>query len=245
MAPIKATAHSPSAKISSSLHQLTSLLASHLKLLSIHLCFTMRLLHFYLSLFAMSQAIFASSSSNGKDAALKSKKPGSSKPKKLVGKLVSKRKLPSTSNKLLTTKNKVRKSGKSTDVVAKKNKSKRLAELLPRELVELVIDYFNDDTYPFIVSTHNWLLESITGIAVDSARLYVLTRSEGLKGLSHSPANIKEEERRLIELGDSRWFNHHQFSSSHKLNRVIAKSKEKFEIHDIGEDASKLAFKLT
>ena len=216
MVPIKATAHSPSAKISSSLHQLAGLLAAHLKLLSIHLCSTMRLLPFYLSLFATSQAIFASSSSNGKDAALKSKQSGSSKPKKVVGKLVGKRKLSSTSNKLLTTKNKkIRKSGKSRNVVAKKSKPKRLTELLPRELVEIVVDYFNNDTYPFIVSTHNWLLESITGIAVDSARLYVLTRSEGIKGLSHSPADIKEDECHLVDLGDSRWLNHHQSSSAH------------------------------
>ena len=174
----------------------------------------MRLLSFYLCLLAiLFQPIFASSSSNGKDAALKSKKPGSSKPKKVIGTPVGKRKLPSTSNKLPTTKNK--KIRKSRDIMAKKNRTRLLAELLPRELVKLVIDYFNDDTYPFIVSTHNWLLESITGIAVDSARVYVVTKSEGIKGLGHSLANVKENEHRCIELGNPKWSYYLWSGSSH------------------------------
>ena len=90
-----------------------------------------------------------------------------------------------------------------------------LIELLPERLVSLVIEYFNDDSYPVIVSTHCWLLKYIHGIAVDSARLYVITVSNGLKGLNHSLGNIKEGERHCIEFGNPRWFGFSQFSSSH------------------------------
>ena len=72
------------------------------------------------------------------------------------------------------------------DVVVKENEPKFLSKLLPTVLVDLIFDYFNDDTYPIIVSTHNWLLKDMPGIAVDSARLYVITDSEGIKGLNHS-----------------------------------------------------------
>ena len=89
--------------------------------------------------------------------------------------------------------------------------------LLLKELVEIVIDYFDDGSYPITVSTHNWAFENITEIAVDSARLYVLTRSQGLKGLDHSLANVKENERRLIEFGDAKWSSYYydHFNNSH------------------------------
>ena len=90
-----------------------------------------------------------------------------------------------------------------------------LIELLPEKLVRLVIEYFNDDTYPVIVSTHNWTLKCAPEIAVDSARLYVLTCSEGLKGLNHSLGKVKEDERHLLEFGDPRWFNYQWAGSSH------------------------------
>ena len=43
----------------------------------------------------------------------------------------------------------------------------------------------------------------------------ILTSSEGLKGLNHSLANIKKEERHLIELGDPQWSDYDWLSSSH------------------------------
>ena len=104
---------------------------------------------------------------------------------------------------------------------------KLLSELLPEELVRLVIAYFNDDTYLFIVSTHNWTLRNINEIAVDSARLYVLTGVEGLKGLKHSLANTKEDRRHLIEFGDPRGYNYWRFSSSHDGRYVFFRHSNK------------------
>ena len=95
------------------------------------------------------------------------------------------------------------------------SKPKLLNELLPEKLVKLVIEYFNDNTYPIIVSAHSWSLQDEPMIAVDSTRLYVITRSEGLKGLNHSLGNTKEDERRLIELGNPQWFDYEPFSSSY------------------------------
>ena len=71
-----------------------------------------------------------------------------------------------------------------------------------------MIDYFNDDTYPIIVSTHSWTLKCEPKIAVDGARLYVIAGPEGIKGLNHSLGNIKEDKRHLLELGDPRWFDY-------------------------------------
>ena len=173
-------------------------------------CFKVKLLTFYLSLFAIPlQAIFAASFLNG-SAFLKSKKPGGSKSKKVVGKLAKKRKLPIAGKS-----KRIGKSSKRKDVVVKKSKVKFLIELLLKELVDIVIGYFDDDTYPFIVSTHSWLLKSMTGIAVDSARLYMLTESEGIKGLNHSLGSISEDERHLIEFGDPKWSNYLWSGSSH------------------------------
>ena len=76
-----------------------------------------------------------------------------------------------------------------------------------------MIGYF-DDTYPIIVSTHNWIFEGAPDIAVDSARLYVMAGAEGIKGLDHALANVKEDERRLIEFGDPKWSDY-RFNSSH------------------------------
>ena len=77
-----------------------------------------------------------------------------------------------------------------------------------------MIGYF-DDTYPIIVSTHNWIFEKEPEIAVDNARLYVIAGAEGINGLDHSLANVKEDERRLVEFGDPKWFNYWKLSSSH------------------------------
>ena len=172
----------------------------------------------YLSLFAiLFQAIFASTFLNEKDSSLSTNKTASfksrrarAKAKPVVGKLVWKKKLPTSTKKKAQNKH-----GKSKDVLVKEDKSILLIELLPKELVEIVIGYFDDDTYPIIVSTHNWSLKDRPIIAVDSARLYAPTHSEGLKGLSHSLANNKEDERRLIEFGDPQWSDYGRLSSSH------------------------------
>ena len=91
-----------------------------------------------------------------------------------------------------------------------------LTQILPKALVKLAIDYFNDiNLYSILVSTHNWLLRYTPQIAVDSARLYLLTKSKSLKGLGHSLENTKEDECRLIEFGDPQWSDYDWFSSSH------------------------------
>ena len=91
-----------------------------------------------------------------------------------------------------------------------------LIDLLPMVRVKLVIDYFIDiNLYPIIASTHNWLLIDEPEIAVDGARLYVMIKSEGLKSLNHSLANVKDDERRLIEFGDSQQFDYLWSGSSH------------------------------
>ena len=167
----------------------------------------MRLLPFYLCLLAISfQAVSASSSSNRKYAALNSKKSSGSKPKKVAGKLVKKKKL---------TRFKKNRAGQSKDVVVKENTLGTLVDLLLFEkLAKLVIDYLNDGAYSAIVSTHRWLFKHVSGIAVDSARAYVLTYLEGLKGLNHSLANLKEDERRCIEIDGPNWLNYNGLSSS-------------------------------
>ena len=132
------------------------------------------------SLSKISQDIFAryiASLSSKKTAPFKSRKPHS-KAKPAVGKLVCKKKLSKTKKKAQN------KRGKSKDVLVKENESKLLIEFLLKELVEIVIGYL-DDTYPIIVSTQNWILDEEPVIAIDSARLYVLTNGKRVKGLDH------------------------------------------------------------
>ena len=90
-----------------------------------------------------------------------------------------------------------------------------LSELLPKKLVEIVIGYFDDNTYPITVSTHNWTLKYKPEIEIDSARLYVLTASEGLKCLSHPLANTKKDEPHLTELCSFQCSACMWFTSSH------------------------------
>ena len=183
-------------------------------------------------------AIFASSSLNGDGASLsinktapfKSRK-SHSKAKPVVGKLVCKGK-PSSSKKKPQ-----KKRSKSKNVLVKENESKLLIELLPKELVEIVIGYFDDGSHPITVSTHNWALKDRPIIAVDSARLYVLTHSQGLKGLNHSLANVKEDERRLIEFGDPEWSDYSLFKSSHDGRYVSFRHSHKV-LTDQGEETS-------
>ena len=174
----------------------------------------MKPLLLYLCLFTvLFQAIFASSSLNGsaslstnKTAPLKGRK-SHSKAKPAVGKPVWKKKLPSIKKKV---QNKRR---KRKNVLVKEDKPILLINLLPKELVKLVIDYFIDiNLYPIIVSTHNWIFQKKPEIAVDNARLYVMADAEGIKGLDHALANTKDE--RLIEFGDPKWSNYSQFRSS-------------------------------
>ena len=77
----------------------------HPKLPSIHFCFQTKVFSFYVCLFAiLFQAIFAFTFSKGEGGPLSTdKRSGGSKPEKVVGKPVSKGKLPSTSNKLSLT----------------------------------------------------------------------------------------------------------------------------------------------
>ena len=180
----------------------------------------MKLLRFYLCLLViLIQAIFASSFSNRKDASLSIPKESSaSKLKKVVGKRVKQKKSPKgkkPQGEKLIKKKGVRKNSKSVAVV-KEDKPMLLIEMLPKTLVKLVIDYFIDiNFYSILVSTHNWALKGRPIIAVDNARLYVIAESEGLSGLDHSLANMKEDKRRLIEFGGPQWSNYWRFSSSH------------------------------
>ena len=211
----------------------------------------------YLSLFAiLFQAIFASSSLNG-SASLKSKKPGGSNAKKVVGKLVMKlsaffstdrdalamdkpavdksvteETMPSTS-KQFQTKNITGKhrQKRRNNAVSMQSESKLLIELLPKELVRIVIDYFDDNFYPLIVSTYSCSFENAFTIAVDSARVYMLINSEGIKGLHHSLANASEDEHRFIELGDPRWFRYWRFNSSHDGRYVSFRHSYKASIN--------------
>ena len=139
----------------------------------------MKLFPFYLCLpVILLQAIFASSSLNGKGAShstrkaeqLKSRTSGS-RFKPIAGKLVRKKKPPSTKKKSP----RVCKKDKSKDIVIMQNKSKPLIELLPKELVKLVIAYFDDNLYSLIVSAHNYSFKKALAIAVDS--------------VSHAPSN--------------------------------------------------------
>ena len=200
-------------------------------------CFKMKPLLLYLCLPAIIfQAIFASSSLNGsaslstsKTAPFKSRK-SRSKAKPVVGKLVCKEEPPRT-------KKVQNKRSKSKNVLVKENKLKLLIEFLLKELVEIVIDYFKDDTYPFIVSTHNWIFEEKPEIAVDSARLYVMAGAEGIKGLDHSLANVKEDER-LIEFGDPKWSYYEEFKSSCDGRYVSFRHSHKV-LTDQGEHAKR------
>ena len=178
----------------------------------------MKLLPSYLCLLAIIfQVSLASSSVSGKGASLSSSKvalfksgKSRSKAKPVVGRLVCKKKLPSTKAK---TKG-VCKSDNRKNVMIKENKPKLLIDLLLKELVEIVIGYLNDDTYPFIVSTHNWVLDNVMRIAVDGARLYMITWESGIKGLDHSLGNVNEYKQIYSEFGDPYWFYYWQFASS-------------------------------
>ena len=190
MALIKATARNPCAKRFSSTHSCWIVgFLQHLKLPTYHPCrLRMKSLAFYLCLLAtLLQAIFASSSLNKGRATLSThKESDASKPKRVVGKSVKQEKskgVKKPQGKNLLNKN-VSKS--KNVVVSKEDKSKLLIDLLPKVVVEIVIGYFNDNLYPIIISAHNWLLRRAPRIAVDSARLYVLTESEGLQSVNHS-----------------------------------------------------------
>ena len=178
----------------------------------------MKSLVFYMILLAiLLQNIFASSFLNEESTSLSAgKNSGSARPRKVVGKPVKKRKSTGV-KKLEGRKNKkVRKNSKSKDVaVVKEDKSRFLTNILPKVVIEIIIDYFIDDLYPRIVSTHNWILEDKPNIAVDSARLYAMLWSGSINYLNHSLANIKEDEHHLIELGGLQWSNYSQLSSSH------------------------------
>ena len=190
-----------------------------LKLFSMRLCFKIKLLPFYLCLLAiLLQAIFASLSSSGESASLSADNESSgSKPKKAVGKLVKKRppSAKKSQGKKLLKKKRADKSSKSKEGVVKENRLTPLIELLPKELVRIVLDYFEDNLYHFIISTHNWVLSQVSGIAVDSTRVYVLTDTEGIKGLDHSLANVSKDKRHYTQFGNSQWFDHLGFNSSH------------------------------
>ena len=199
----------------------------------------MKFLPFYLSLLAiLFQAIFSSSFLDEEGASLSTLKESSgSRPKKVVGKLVKRK---STTVKKLEGKKskKSRKTSKAKDGVVKEDRPMLLAEMLPKELVKIVIDYFHDNfLYPIIVSKYSWTFDDLTKIAVDSARLYVLTDAEGIKGLDHSLANINEDKRRLIEFGDSEWFDYWRLSSSHDGRYVSFRHSHKVLI-DQGEQTS-------
>ena len=186
----------------------------------------MKLLHFYLCLLViLLQTVFASSSLNKKDATLSSgKKSGASKPKRAVGKRV-KQKSTGAKQKQSTgvkkshvtlLKKKVGKNSKRRNVVVvKEDKPILLSKILPKVVVEIVIGYFIDNLHPAIISSHSWALEEMPQIAVDSTRVYMITESEGLKGLKHSFGNVKEDEHHLIELGGSQWSKYDLFGSSH------------------------------
>lgn len=137
----------------------------------------MKLPSFRLCLLAiLLQTIFESLSLDS-NASLSSTERGSAKPKPAVGKAVKKRKLPSTDKKSPVTKNK--RAGKrrnAKEVVAKKGSNPTLSGLLPKALVELVIAYFSNEKYSILVSTHSWPFEDKPKIAVDSTRVYVITK---------------------------------------------------------------------
>ena len=169
----------------------------------------------------MLKAIFASSSSNRKDVSLSApKESGVSKPKKVTGTLIAKKsrgvKKPQGKNSLKKKKKFAKNSKGKSVAVVKENKPMLLIEMLPKKVVKLVIDYFIDvNLYYILVSTRRWTFEALNGIAVDSAGVYILTCSEGLKGLSHPLANIKEDECRLTEFGGSQWSEYDRLGSSH------------------------------
>lgn len=181
------------------------LLTLHPRASSVQAGLKMNLLPFYPCLLAiLLQAALTSFISKG---------PGGSKP--VAGTLVKKRKLSDTNKRLPVGKSK--RVGKSTNVVAKP----RLSDMLPAALVRIVIDYFNDNQYSILVSMHTWTLTDKPEIAVDSTRLYVITESDGIKGLDHSPAVASEDECHYVELGDPHWLNYKQFSSSRDGQRVF------------------------
>lgn len=157
----------------------------------------MKLPPFYSYLLAiLFQALFASTSS-GEGAALKREALSGSKTTPVVDKSLRK----GTS-----------KHGKDS-VMVKEDRPKSLSELLPKTLVEIVIGYFND-IYPILVSTHNWSCKAEPRIAVDSARVYVMTCFDGIRGLNHSSANLKDDEHCYTAFGDPQWTDYSHFSSS-------------------------------
>ena len=204
----------------------------------------MKLIAFYLCLFTvLFHAIFASSSLDKEGTSLSTgEESGGLKPKKAVGKLVKKKKPQGAKKKpqgkkLLKKKKRGDKSSKRKEVVVKENKLKLLIELLLKELVEIVIGYFIDiNLHPIIVSTHNWALKDRPRIAIDSTRLYVMADADGIKGLDHSLANVKEDERRLVEFGDPQWSNYADFRSSHD-GRYVSFSHSDKVLTDQGEYA--------
>lgn len=162
----------------------------------------MKLLPFYLCLLAiLPQATFVSTLSGDENAApsnkvtsLRDDKSHSEK-KRAIGKLAWRKKLPSTDL--------------STD--------------LSKTPAKAVLGYPNNTAYPHIVSTHNWILnEKSPTIAVDNARLYVIAKSLGVRGLNHSLSKINEDESRLVEFDGPRWFEEHEWLHSSQDGRSIS-----------------------
>jgi hypothetical protein len=75
------------------------------------------------------------------------------------------------------------------------------------------VDYLGD-SYPIVVSTHSWSLKDKPRIAVDGARLYVVT-SDGIKGISHALANLTDKRHCIEELGVPECSRYWRLVSSH------------------------------
>lgn len=105
-----------------------------------------------------------------------------------------------------------------------------LTRLLPKTLVEIVIGYLNDEKYSIFVFALTWSLTGIPRIAVDSVRVYVMTDSQGLKGLVHSPASSTKDVQ-CMELGNPQWSKYYQLGSSHDGRYISFSHFDKAAVH--------------
>ena len=115
---------------------------------------------------------------------------------KVTGELVKKKRSPSAKKKpqgkrLLKKNKRAGKNSKNKNVLVKESIPMLLIELLPKELVKLVLDHLSDDTCSIIIYAHNWLPEDISRVvAEDVLALCVLSNEKKISPFDRQRRNF-------------------------------------------------------
>lgn len=105
-------------------------------------------------------------------------------------------------------------------------------------IVKLVIDYFKDDAYSLTSYEQDVPFKSMPDVAVDRAKLYLISSGEGIKSIGAAEAI----EGSYVELGRPEWFDYHHFASSQDGNTLLVSYAYKMPVD--GREHTKYATQL-